>query len=257
MDMIETYTNGDYIDICQLTQDAHGGSGPWENRQFHLNDVDESVAAAAEDLYQMISNATGAPEDLTRTEVDWSGATMHEGAPGRSERFGMRPEVGQRLSWGVKSTSAAHDWAQQVARMEAPGMSMCAKRNGYSHIRDGAEVVAYHVQGATRYLDISGCSPYDQDERLVCGDYIVTDVVEEDIPTSAEKPNQYAMITAAEQAAREGVEPEWFTSKKGNAMVRYGNHVYPAEFWDQPKIALMDEPICFTAHIVHIYLKEA
>ena len=254
-DAIKAYTEGGYIEICQHTQDAHGGSGPWEDRGVLIGEIDASTAETAEALFQFIAQACATPEGLTRTEVDWSDSTVGDGAPGRSERFGTRPEVGQRLSWGVKSASAHPDWARLVARMEAPGMSMSAKRNGYSHIEDGAEVIAYHIENATRYIDTFDRSQYDQRECLVCGEYVVTSVTEEDVPTDVES-GDFNVITAAEQAAREGVEPEWFTSKRGNAMVCYGTHAYPAEYWDQPKIVLFDEPIYLTVHIVHVYLKE-
>lgn len=254
-DAVKAYAEGGYIEICQHTQDVHGGSGPWDDRCSLIGEIDASTAETAEALFQFIAQASATPVSLTRTEVDWSGFTVGDGAPGRSERYGTRPEVGQRLSWGVKSASAHPDWARLVARMEAPGMSMSAKRNGYSHIKDGAEVIAYHIENATRYIDISDLSQYDQRECLVCGEYVVTSVTEEDVSTTVESGG-FNAITASEQAAREGAEPEWFTSKHGNAMVRYGTHTYPAEYWDQPKITLIDEPIYLTAHIVHVYLKE-
>lgn len=46
--------------------------------------------------------------------------------------------------------------------MEALGMSMSAKCNGCSCIKDGTEVIAYHNEETTRYINMADQFEYDQ-----------------------------------------------------------------------------------------------
>ena len=121
-------------------------------------------------------------------------------------------------------------------------------------MRDGAEVIAYHIDGATRYLDISAHSDWDQAEALVAGSYEVIDIRREvyttDIPTY-----DFVKITPRQYALLHNEQLEPFVSKRGEDMVRFGTHTYPASKMDDATVST-DEMIMGTVPIIHIYLRE-
>lgn len=222
------YIHGGYGGMTSWTQFKHGGDGPWESRYSdysdrHLKNVRDSIPddrkADGERLYSMVMQQDEPPRTLVRTEDDYGGGTAN--AP-RSTRLDEKPpEVGEVLSFGVKSASKDVDFAEKIAADAIPGMGSMS----FSHLDAGGRVVAYRVHEATRYLDISEYSDFvAQDEALIAGDYRVTGTHVEQVVVGTrakEKTVELPPITPREKLAQAGGELEYFTSKKsGKEMVR-------------------------------------
>lgn len=252
---IEAYASGDYVDICTWTQRSHGGNGIFEAWDvIRIESIPHEVREVAERLYATIMAQDAEPLDLTRTEVNPGGRCYKEGGRGRALRYGLAPEVGTILRWGVKSTSAHPGWEYRVACDEAPGMNCVGNWNGRTLVRDGAEVIAYHIKGATRYIDMSEHSEWDQAEAIVAGDYMVKAVRRETYTTDV-GTYDFVKVSPRQYALLHGQELEPFVSKRGEDMVRFGTHVYPASDMDKPTMQTSEE-IMGTVPIIHIYLEE-
>lgn len=176
----------------------------------------------------MESNST--PLDLVRTEINHGGALESDGWLGRSARYGLAPEVGDVLQWGIKSASYDPEWVYRIVNDMVPGMVDC---EGRTIARDGAEVVAYHIEQARRYLDIAHLSDWNQSEALVAGSY---------------------EVIGAEREVIES-EIEHFITKKGEPFIRYGGHTRCAADIDSKVVNTFKCPGCMVP-VTHIRLRE-
>lgn len=239
---LRDYTHGSYGTLVGYSDYAHGGRTMWENKQFRegdeafaerwAKDVTDEERKMSEAIYSRIVSSDEKARTIVRTERDNSGIyPTREGqmyGAGRSERFGKTPDVGMELSFGIKSASKDAQFAEKIARDEISGMG-----NPYGTVAEtGSEVLAYRVKNATRYLDIERYSDYgDQKEVLIAGRYRVVDVRVEEITVGGGNKETVA-VTPREYAEHEGLEIEYFTSKKGVEMARFGTRTYPVDKLD-------------------------
>ena len=239
-DTLDRYIHGQYGSVADIMQEKYGGSSIWEKRDTFSSYSAIEVATAeelkeADLMYNLVADQANTPRTLIRTEVNSGGVVYSQRGIGteKSYRYGMAPEVGQELSFGVKSSSMDSSFAEKIAKNEIAGMGSLS----YTVADDAGEVLAYRIKDATRYLDISSLSEFEtQQEALIAGRYRVVGVEKTSVATATEDYFAEVKLTMREYAEQKGYELEFFTSKKGAEMVRAGNKTYPISALDTPTI---------------------
>lgn len=252
-DILESYVRfGGFQTINAAANDILGAQfSPWSNGvddRFFLErgEITEKIRANANKLMDTIRAQPKSDRELVR--VNFAGTREI-------------PKVGEQITWGVRSTSKANanEFAHAIANDAIDGLKPVADTAPPPWER--GDLVTFHIQGKTAQLDISETAATEvfreQQEVLVSGRFEVSKVEKEIFETKYEIVEGYKGTTPREYAAKEGLELEYFTSKKGVDMVRFGSRTYPVDKLDVPTTALGSTEIITrpTVTIQHVYLK--
>ena len=192
------FTNGEYKQVCDYSQYHEDPDGLWHDAEWYkknlLPDVSEKTKQTAQEIVRIIKGQPTTSNRLYRLE---------KGVADVSE--------GDVMNLGIRSTTRIKDFIDQVFAGEMEGFD-------YQEWENNGRYTEY-IFTRNKQLDVAPISAYArQEESLICGRYRVVKVV--DIPAIrggvfAESVNPKAYF------AETGVSVEFFTSKKGNEMVRY------------------------------------
>lgn len=240
---IYQYTHGAYEGMTDAASIDMGAFGPFDSR------------ITREFFERKGANAFYTPEELrqARAIVSEIEAQKLTSVPViRTEWRSDAPSVGNEITWGLKSASLDKNFAHKVASGQIEGMNGFLLKGQLPS--EQGHLVAYHIEGQHRHLDISTISDYaEQREVLLHGRYKVTKTSEEFFDTGI-LTNRAITMTPREYAASEGLSIEHFTSKKGIEMARFGTHTYPLDKMDIPSMAFKSGTKTDRVKIVHVYL---
>ena len=236
--VVYDYTSGAYERINDASQKIVNGLGLYDIKgggdASYVSDDDLNNAKL---IMAAMNNGEKKAKKFTRTNLF-------------TQTSARIPNPGDEMNWGIKSASTIDNWAEMIAKEEVEGMG------GGEHILENNIVVAYHLE-TDKYLDISKHSAYkDQEESLVGGKFVVDKVTSREIDTGIKKSVvAFETVSPRELAKIEGVEIEYFTSKKGNEMIRVGKNAYPAKRIDEKFISIKADPETLKRTIYDVYLK--
>ena len=214
----EDYTRGRYGSIIDASEVLIKGEGEekyikkYEGTKYA--DIDGSLERAKL-IMEEIDNTKSNDTVLYRVEC--------------SPYKGIVYQVGDEITWGIRSFSRDKDFPIRALRGEDSGMESLAKlyRNevyeGYKYgFPDKLRPVVYKLVGEKRYVDIAPYSKYkNQEESLVYGKFKVVSI--EDTP----KEDKIEKIDFIEEVKRNPDKYKLFKAKSGRDMVEVGGKVYP------------------------------
>ena len=195
---IHEFTDGGYLAIRTAAEHLQGKS-------VDMGFVDENDISHAKALMGAVEKG-GKPIDITRTIV--------------SDRV---PSIGDSVSFTLSSGSTRKDWAAAIAKEQVVGMG--ANWNSDNPWRTiQTPVVAYHIGGQTKYVDVSKSSAYkDQKEAIFSGNYKVAGVTKETVDTGISSGRTTEVrLSPQEYAKKHNMPISTFTSKKGKTMYQIG-----------------------------------
>ncbi len=186
---LRAYTAGKYDACCNISQEI-------EESGTTSKDYDSSDLEQTKQIMKVIDNQPVNSSELVRIE---SGYASHQ--------------VGDTITWGIRSTSRDTEFADKVLNRNDDG----ARDKLYSTYDDSyLGMTEYRIVGNKKSLDISNYSEYDQQESLVKGKFKV--VGKEEIRYQPPKKIRF------DEAVKDNPELKnnysEFTSKNGNLMMR-------------------------------------
>lgn len=133
----------------------------------------------------------------------------------RIDRRPFDSNIGDVLTWGIRSTTRDKELPQRVLAGNEEGMSHYFERSKMQN-----RPTIYEIIGTKRHLDISNYSEYNQQESLIHGKFKVKDIIQPEISQDIKKQTfQEAIKTYPEKF-------KIFTSKSGKEMVEYEGKNY-------------------------------
>lgn len=234
-----------YTSFQVAAQERYGFGNPWTHPRDWELDLRSTPEATAKDANALASHIQGQPlvdADLVRT--NW--------------RAGRElPASGDRIDWGLTSASSNPDFIGQVARDEVPGLAPIADTAVPHYARDD-ELVAFHFNRshAIDISDIGAAHGFErQSEWIVSGSYEVVGVSKEVVDTGIVDRSRPVDLTPRQYAEANGLEVEYFTSKKGKPMARFGTRTYPVDQMDRPSAAFNAGYGTYKVTVRHVHLR--
>ena len=214
---LRQYTNGKYDASCKISQEIEETG----EAKKYIEEVSKYRNSEFKpDSYLNLER------DLEQTKLIMDaidGQQVSKDFLVRIEYAGTEKNVGDEFIWGIRSTSRDADFAKKVIDGKDEGLK--------NKLARGTRADIYEIVGDKKHLDISGYSKFDQQESLVKGKFRV--IGKKDV--RYEKPVALGFDEASKIYGGLNQRYTYFTSKKGNAMVRDNEtgQTYKKQLFDQ------------------------
>lgn len=188
-DYLKSYTAGNYGACCQISQEIEESGGI--SKEYDSNDLEQT-----KQIMKVMDSQPVNSEELVRIEA---GYASHE--------------VGDTVTWGIRSTSRDTGFADKVLSRDDDGTS---DKLYSKHDDRYLGMTEYRIVGDKKSLDISKYSEYDQQESLIKGKFKV--VGKEEVKYQPPKKIGFDEAVKDNPGLKDNYSE--FTSKKGNLMIR-------------------------------------